>query len=77
MVSAAHEGKPYLGARWLLKAEVVDISEGGIGIRTRFPLEPAQTLMFTEEQTPHRTGIVRWARMEENDAICRAGVQFI
>ena len=60
--------------RRYIRARSVDISTGGIGLETRYPLRVEQILSFRVDMID-RTGIVVWSTMEEN-GICRAGVRF-
>lgn len=55
-------------------ARAVDISSGGIGLVTRYPLRVEQVLGF-EDDMPCKTGIVVWSVMEKNNN-CRTGVRF-
>lgn len=56
------------------EAESVDISEGGVGVVTSYPLRVSQVLCLKSAVTD-KTGIVVWSRMDE-DNTCRAGVRF-
>jgi hypothetical protein len=57
-----------------LVADIVDISEGGIGIRTSFPVSVGNVLRF-EEDFQKKKGIVKWA---EKDAYkYRSGVKYL
>lgn len=60
--------------RWHTGARAVDISDGGIGLVTRYPLRVSQILRFRAEMA-EKTGIVVWSTMQE-DNTCRAGVRF-
>ena len=60
--------------RWQTGAVSVDISTGGIGLVTRYPLRVSQIVSFNHDQT-EKTGIVVWSTMQE-DLSCRAGVRF-
>lgn len=55
-------------------ATTVDISEGGVGLRTRLPLHARQRINMRSGLS-EKMGIVVWSRML-TDSICRAGVRF-
>jgi CheY-like chemotaxis protein len=57
-----------------LEAEVVDISDTGVGLLTQYPIKESQVIGF-DETLDNKTGVVAWSRMidEEN---CRVGVRF-
>ncbi len=55
-------------------AKSVDISPGGIGLVTSYPLRAEQVLSLRANMDD-KTGIVVWSSMEENDT-CRVGVRF-
>lgn len=57
-----------------LVADIIDISEGGIGIRTSFPVSVGNVLRF-EEDFQKRKGIVTWA--EKNAYKYRSGVKYL
>lgn len=61
-----------------LKGEIVDITKFGIGIRTHYPLEPGQLLIFTSglEDAEQKAGIVKWSAVTE-EILYRVGVEFI
>ncbi|GAB4419726.1 MAG: hypothetical protein OHK0032_15610 [Thermodesulfovibrionales bacterium] len=59
-----------------LKAEAVDISEGGLGIITDYPLEPGHVLRFTGE-IEQKAGIVSWAMKIGDNSRYRVGIKFI
>lgn len=61
--------------RLSLKADVVDISDGGIGIRTGYPIEPGHVLRFYNG-LPHDVGIVRWTIKHDVNSY-RAGIMFV
>jgi hypothetical protein len=48
---------------WELKsaliADIIDISEGGVGIRTDFPVATGNVIKFTKG-VPDKRGIVKW-----------------
>jgi SAM-dependent methyltransferase len=56
-----------------LKARAVDISDGGIGIETDYPLAPGHTLWF--HGIENKAGVVRWYT-KRNDGY-RIGIQII
>jgi hypothetical protein len=58
-----------------LVARGVDISEGGIGIKTDYPLEPGHVLRLHDSIT--KVGVVRWSRNGESNGIYRVGVKFV
>lgn len=60
--------------RWNLMAEIVDLSERGIGIISPYPLQPSQIISFDEEMD-QQTGIVVWSTLTADNR-CRAGVRF-
>jgi len=45
------------------KADIFDISRGGMGIRTDYPLAPGYVLRFDDEDIEHIAGIVKWSMM--------------
>ena len=60
--------------RWSLQAKSVDISNGGIGLLTNYPLRESQVVSFGED-LGNKTGVVVWSTMSDNE-VCRAGVKF-
>jgi two-component system chemotaxis response regulator CheY len=56
------------------KAEVTDVSRGGVGLRTDHPVPPGQRISFCGE-TAVWEGIVRWSFVFGNRF--RAGVEFV
>lgn len=58
-----------------LEARGVDISEGGIGIKTDYPLEPGHVLRLHNGIT--KVGVVRWSSNREIKDIYRVGVKFV
>lgn len=60
-----------------LVARGVDISEGGIGIKTDYLLEPGHVLRLHYSGLPKNVGVVRWSANEEIKGIYRAGVKFV
>jgi CheY-like chemotaxis protein len=59
-----------------LSAEVLDISDTGIGMLTMSPLTPGHVITFNniEEQA---AGIVRWSMIIDHSSLFRVGIQFI
>lgn len=57
-----------------LKADIIDISAGGIGMTTAYRLHPGTVLRF-DAAVGNRSGLVKWAVANERG--CRAGVKFI
>ena len=55
-------------------AQIVDLSLGGMGVRTDLPLSPGQKLHFDNKEGTNN-GIVRWSMVFENRF--RAGIQFV
>ena len=70
-LSVIYEG---ISTRLSLSAQIIDISDSGIGLLTPYPLQESQVIGF-DEKLENRTGVVTWSKMidEEN---CRAGVKF-
>ena len=60
--------------RWSFGAESFDISEGGVGLKTEYPLPVSQVLSLKSD-TLEKTGVVVWSRMLA-DNTCKAGVCF-
>ena len=58
-----------------LVARGIDISEGGIGIKTDYPLEPGHVMRLHDSIT--KVGVVRWSRNGESNGIYRGGVKFV
>jgi DNA-binding NtrC family response regulator len=56
------------------EAESLDISTGGAGLLTSYPLRVSQVVCLKYECT-EKTGVVVWSRME-GDCVCRAGISF-
>ncbi len=59
-----------------IKADIIDISSGGMGITTACPLAPGCVLMFGGG-IEHTMGIVRWNRVVEANKAYRAGIEFV
>jgi len=57
-----------------MKAQVVDISDSGIGLLTQHPLKESQIIGF-DDKMGNRTGVVVWSKMVDDDK-CRAGIRF-
>ena len=64
----------YPGIPQSLHGTMVDVSAGGLGVRTDLPLPPGQRFSF-QDDTSSNEGIVRWSMVAENHF--RAGIQFI
>lgn len=60
--------------QWSLVAKSVDISDGGIGVLTDYPLKASQVVDFGED-LDFKTGVVIWSKILE-DKTCRAGIKF-
>jgi extracellular factor (EF) 3-hydroxypalmitic acid methyl ester biosynthesis protein len=61
---SAHESRE---RKWLnLKGKAIDISEGGIGIQTGYPLAPGHMLWFNDG-IKDKAGFVRWCIQLDND----------
>lgn len=52
-----------------MKADIFDISRGGMGIRTDYPLAPGYVLGFDDEDIEHIAGIVKWSMMVSDNYI--------
>jgi DNA-binding NtrC family response regulator len=59
-----------------IKADIINISSGGMGITTACPLAPGCVLMFACG-IEHTMAIVRWNRSVEMNTGYRAGIEFI
>ncbi len=57
-----------------VKATLTDISDGGLGLITKYPLKKSQPIRFSSSSLG-KSGIVAWTSLMENQ-ICRAGIQF-
>ena len=62
-----------------LKAQVVDLSEAGIGIRTGSAIEPGRVLVFkgAVENVENAYGVVRWSMVDEKKDMFRSGLKFL
>jgi CheY-like chemotaxis protein len=60
--------------RWTTEAESFDISEGGVGLLTSYPLPVSQVLSL-QSGSLEKTGVVVWSRMLK-DNTCKAGICF-
>ncbi len=58
-----------------LRTESLDISDGGISIRTGYPLEPGHVLRF-RSGIKSNAGIVRWTVKHDANRY-KAGVMFV
>jgi len=58
----------------------VDVSAGGLGLMTRYPLEVGHCLLFEDGHVINnitaKTSVVRWAQ-ESRDQMFRVGLEFI
>jgi len=57
-----------------VKATLTDVSDGGLGLVTKYPLKKSQPVRFAGSSIG-KTGVVAWTALMDNH-ICRAGVQF-
>ncbi|MBW2465921.1 MAG: response regulator [Deltaproteobacteria bacterium] len=69
--SVIHEG--YL-IRLSLNGQVIDKSDGGIGLLTSYPLRENQVIGFDEKMN-YRIGVVAWSRMIDKECF-RIGIRF-
>jgi CheY-like chemotaxis protein len=62
-----------------LQGDATHIDDSGIGMRTHYPLEPGQLIVFTSglDHTHHTTGIVKRSGAAEDGKTYRAEVDFI
>ena len=61
----------------VLHAVIQDISDGGMCIRTDYPLEHSWAVIFNDE-AGEKTGIVKWKeKVSVGDNTCRAGIEFL
>jgi hypothetical protein len=59
-------------------ARGIDISEGGIGIKTDYPLEPGHVLRLLNNALSHKkVGVVKWSANNGSKVIYRVGVKFV
>jgi len=58
-----------------LKGEVIDIGEGGIGIKTDYNLNPGYMIRFSSELIPQAVGLVKWSMPFEESF--RVGIEFV
>jgi len=61
-------------AETMVKATLTDISDGGLGLITKYPLRKSQPVRFVNTDFSN-AGVVAWTAETDNH-ICRAGVQF-
>ena len=59
-----------------LVARGIDISEGGIGIKTDYPLEPCHVLRLNNALSRKKVGVVKWSSNNGVNGIYRVGVKF-
>jgi DNA-binding NtrC family response regulator len=57
-----------------LKADIIDVSEGGVGMTTTYRVCPGTVLRF-DGPLGNRAGLVKWSIINERG--CRAGIKFI
>jgi len=62
-------------SRKSLEAQAVDISDGGIGLLSQYPLSESQIVGF-DEKNGNKTGVVAWSEMSDEE-YCRAGIKFV
>lgn len=60
----------------VFSANVIDISDGGIGIMTELEIIPGRVIRFFD-QMEACMGIVRWSRKGSGEDRYRAGIQFV
>lgn len=70
-MSVIHEG---VSTRLSMKGQLVDVSDGGIGLQTAYPIRESQVIGF-DEKMANRIGVVVWSRMVDKESF-RAGVRF-
>ena len=58
-----------------LKGEIIDISQGGIGIKTDYNLNPGYMIRFSSELIPQAVGLVKWSMSFEESF--RVGIEFV
>ncbi|RJQ13283.1 MAG: response regulator [Nitrospiraceae bacterium] len=59
-----------------LTGSVIDISDGGIGLKTGYNLKPGYMIRFSGETIPYEVGVVKWS-MPAGDNSFRAGIEFM
>jgi c-di-GMP-binding flagellar brake protein YcgR len=59
-----------------LRGDMVDVSEGGIGIKTDFNLKPGYMIRFSSEIISQEVGVVKWSMPVSSDSY-RAGIEFM
>jgi CheY-like chemotaxis protein len=62
-----------------LRGDVVDISDGGIGLKTSYPLQPDHLISFDSklDHVAYKSGIIRWSSRAEGNYPYRVGVEFV
>jgi len=70
-MSVIHEG---VCTRLSMEARIVDISDGGIGLLTSYPLRETQVIGFDDKMN-NRVGVVAWSKMIGKERF-RVGVRF-
>lgn len=58
----------------VVKATLTDVSDGGLGLITKYPLKRSQQVRFANSSFG-KAGVIAWSAAMDNH-ICRAGVQF-
>jgi len=58
-----------------LRGEVIDISQGGIGLKTDSNLNPGYMIRFSSELIPQAVGLVKWSMSFEESF--RVGIEFV
>ncbi len=64
------------GAAMLVAADIIDISEAGMGILTECKLQPGHLIRLSDAPS-HGRGVVRWSASAEASGSYRAGIQFV
>jgi DNA-binding response OmpR family regulator len=59
-----------------LRGDIIDISDGGVGIKTDYNLKPGYMIRFSSEIIPQEVGIVKWCLPVSSDSY-RAGIEFM
>lgn len=57
-----------------VNATLTDVSDGGLGLITKYPLKKSQPIRFANSSVG-KAGVIAWTTLMDNQ-ICRAGVQF-
>ncbi|HUL01344.1 MAG TPA: response regulator [Nitrospirota bacterium] len=64
------------GTAMLVTANIIDISEAGMGILTKCKLQPGHLIRLSDAPI-HGRGVVRWSASAEAMGTYRAGIQFM